>query len=55
MDVGQSGLVVLRYVLRRDDPSPASWTKEGKKIKEERGWSVIYPEGFTAPPLKVCG
>ncbi|XP_023326891.1 E3 ubiquitin-protein ligase UHRF1 [Eurytemora carolleeae] len=51
-EVGQSGLVVWRYVLRRDDPSPAPWTKEGKKIKEERGWSVIYPEGFTAPPLK---
>ena len=27
--------------------------QEGMKIKEERGWSVIYPEGFTVPPPKV--
>ena len=49
---GASGLNVWRYLLRRDDPAPAQWTKEGKKIAEERGWSVIYPEGYVKPPPK---
>ena len=25
-----------RYLLRRDDPAPAPWTKEGKQIAKDR-------------------
>ena len=28
---GQSGFIVWRYLLKRDDPQPAPWSKEGKK------------------------
>ena len=28
---GKSGFLVWRFLLRRDDRSPAPWTKEGKK------------------------
>lgn len=32
---GKSGFLVWRFLLRRDDPTPAPWTREGKKrIKE---------------------
>ena len=44
---GKSGFIVWRYLLRRDDPTPAPWTKEGKKIMEEAGYGpVIYPENY---------
>jgi len=29
---GESGYLVWRYYLKRDDPAPAPWTTEGKKI-----------------------
>eukprot|EP00842_Homolaphlyctis_polyrhiza_P002601 jgi/Hompol1/3341/HPOL_003203-RA len=32
----KSGYIVWRYLLRRDDPSPAPWTKEGQKIISDR-------------------
>jgi len=44
---GQSGFKVWRYLLRRDDPTPAPWTKEGKKQMSEGGYGEVqYPEGY---------
>ncbi|XP_068081324.1 E3 ubiquitin-protein ligase UHRF1 [Anabrus simplex] len=43
---GKSGFIVWRYKLCRDDPSPAPWTSEGKKLIKSLGLSVIYPEGY---------
>lgn len=44
---GKSGFRVWRYLIRRDDPAPAPWTKEGKKLMQEGGYGeVIYPEGY---------
>jgi E3 ubiquitin-protein ligase UHRF1 len=37
---GKSGFIVWRYLLKRDDPTPAPWTKEGKKRIEELGLTV---------------
>ena len=34
---GKSGFLVWRYLLRRDDPSPAPWTSAGKKKIKELG------------------
>jgi E3 ubiquitin-protein ligase UHRF1 len=33
-------------MLRRDDPTPAPWTKEGKKRIERLGLTIQYPEGW---------
>jgi len=43
---GKSGFRVWRYLLRRDDPSPPPWTKEGERRIEEEGYTMIYPEGY---------
>ncbi|GIY43285.1 e3 ubiquitin-protein ligase UHRF1, partial [Caerostris darwini] len=43
---GKSGFLVWRYLLRRDDPSPAPWTKAGKKRIKELGLEMQYPEGY---------
>ena len=43
---GQSGFIVWRYLLRRDDPSPAPWTDEGIKRIEDEGFTLNYPEGY---------
>ncbi|KAK7010488.1 E3 ubiquitin-protein ligase UHRF1 [Biomphalaria glabrata] len=43
---GKSGFLVWRYLLRRDDPVPAPWTKAGKKRTEELGLEMQYPEGY---------
>nr|KAG5688100.1 hypothetical protein BaRGS_031293 [Batillaria attramentaria] len=43
---GKSGFLVWRYLLRRDDPAPAPWTKEGKKRAEELDLTMQYPEGY---------
>jgi len=44
---GKSGFRVWRYLIRRDDPTPAPWTKEGKKKIEEEGYGEVrYPEGY---------
>ena len=53
-----SGFIVWRYELRRDDPTPAPWTKEGKKRIEEMGYEMIYPEGYLeaqAEKAKLAG
>lgn len=34
---GKSGFKVWRYLLRRDDPIPAPWTKEGEKRTQQLG------------------
>lgn len=43
---GESGFIVWRYLLRRDDPTPAPWTKEGKKRIQSLGLTMIYPDGY---------
>merc|ERR1719189_3099361 len=44
---GLSNFIVWRYLLRRDDPAPAPWTKEGKKKIEEGGWGELRkPENY---------
>jgi len=52
---GESGFKVWRYLLRRDDPAPAPWTKEGKQIAKEKGFSVVVPEGYVPPAPKQGG
>jgi len=42
---GKSGFRVCRYLISRDDPAPAPWTKEGKKRMEDGDYvEVVYPE-----------
>ena len=44
---GKSKFIVWRFLLRRDDPAPAPWTKEGKKRIEEGGWGELRkPENY---------
>ena len=43
---GQSGFLVWRYLLRRDDSSPAPWTKEGQDMTKKHGLKIVYPEGY---------
>lgn len=43
---GKSGFSVWRYEIRRDDESPAPWTKEGMKKIEEEGYTCQFPEGY---------
>lgn len=43
---GKSGFFVWRYVLRRDDPAPAPWTKEGQRRIEALGLEMVYPENY---------
>ena len=43
---GKKGFIVWRYLFRRDDPSPAPWTEEGKARMEEQGISLVYPPGY---------
>ncbi|KAK4320574.1 hypothetical protein Pmani_008578 [Petrolisthes manimaculis] len=45
-DKGKSGFMVWRYLLKRDDPTPAPWTKDGKKRMEMLGLEMQYPEGY---------
>lgn len=45
-DTGKSGFRVWRYVLRRDDPAPAPWTKEGKERIVSLGLKLLYPDGY---------
>jgi len=44
---GDSGFLVWRYLLRRDDPSPPPWTVEGKNRIKRLGLTIIYPDGWT--------
>lgn len=43
---GKSGFLVWRYLIRRDDPSPAPWSKAGKKKIQELGLEMEYPDGY---------
>lgn len=44
---GKSGYKVWQFLMRRDDPTPAPWTPEGKKHIESLGLEdVIYPENY---------
>ncbi|XP_029175754.1 E3 ubiquitin-protein ligase UHRF1-like [Nylanderia fulva] len=45
-DTGKSGFRVWKFVLRRDDPTPAPWTKEGKVRIASLNLKMIYPEGY---------
>jgi hypothetical protein len=35
-----------QYLFRRDDPSPAPWTPEGKELIKKLGIKMQYPEGY---------
>nr|XP_022903200.1 E3 ubiquitin-protein ligase UHRF1-like [Onthophagus taurus] len=37
---GKSGFIVWRYLLRRDDPNPAPWHKNGQELP------MILPDGY---------
>lgn len=44
---GKSGFIVWRYLLRRDDETPAPWTAEGKKHIARHGLEKpLVPEGY---------
>lgn len=45
-DTGKSGFRVWRYLLRRDDPAAAPWTKEGKARIAALGLKPMYPDGY---------
>lgn len=49
---GKSGFCVWRYLLRRDDPSPAPWTKEGKNIIALNGYVTQHPDGYEEAQMK---
>ncbi|XP_026824930.1 E3 ubiquitin-protein ligase UHRF1 isoform X2 [Ooceraea biroi] len=52
-DVGKSGFRVWKYLLRRDDPSPAPWSKQGKARIASLGLKLIYPDGYLEAMKKV--
>jgi len=52
-DVGKSGFRIWKYLLRRDDSSPAPWTKEGKARIASLGLKLIYPDGYLEAMKKV--
>ncbi|XP_015791215.2 E3 ubiquitin-protein ligase UHRF1-like, partial [Tetranychus urticae] len=41
-----NGLLIWRFLLRRDDTAPSPWTKEGKRQSRKLGLSLIEPPGF---------
>ena len=43
---GADGFVVYRYEFRRDDPTPAPWTDEGKARIKELGLEMVYPDNW---------
>ncbi|XP_047369936.1 E3 ubiquitin-protein ligase UHRF1-like [Vespa velutina] len=45
-DTGKSGFRVWRYLLRRDDPAPAPWTREGQARINALGLKPLYPDGY---------
>jgi len=49
---GQSGFIVWRYRLRRDDKNPAPWTEAGKKTIAELGLEIQYPDGYLEAQAK---
>ncbi|XP_046411675.1 E3 ubiquitin-protein ligase UHRF1-like [Neodiprion virginianus] len=52
---GKSGFSVWRYVLRRDDPAPAPWTREGKRRIDALGLEMLYPDGYLEATKKADG
>lgn len=40
-ETGISGFIVWRFVLKRDDPTPAPWTAKGKKRIAQLGLEII--------------
>jgi len=40
-ETGTSGFIVWRFVLKRDDPTPAPWTAEGEKLIAQLGLGII--------------
>lgn len=44
--IGESGFLVWRYLMRRDDTTPPPWTKEGKNRMKRLGLTIIYPPGW---------
>ncbi|KAI5807441.1 hypothetical protein DFH27DRAFT_599204 [Peziza echinospora] len=52
---GSDGYIVYRYEFRRDDPTPAPWTEEGKRRIEELGLEMIYPDNYQPKPEKSSG
>jgi E3 ubiquitin-protein ligase UHRF1 len=48
-----SGFIVWKYLLRRDDTSPAPWTSEGKKMAKKLGLAMQYPEGYLESQQKT--
>lgn len=51
---GESGFLVWRYLLQRDDPAPAPWTKKGKELIYRLGLRMIYPEGWPVVDREVA-
>ncbi|KAK1129927.1 hypothetical protein K0M31_019624 [Melipona bicolor] len=45
-EIGKSGFRIWKFLLRRDDPVPAPWTKAGKARIETLGLKLIYPDGY---------
>lgn len=45
--VGEAGFRVWTFHLRRDDPTPAPWTAEGKKRIEELGLQMVVSYQLT--------
>lgn len=43
---GKNGFIVWKYLFKRDDPTPAPWTKEGKVLVKKLGLTMQYPEGY---------
>ncbi|GAB6026804.1 ubiquitin-like with PHD and RING finger domains 2 [Chamberlinius hualienensis] len=46
---GQAGFRIWRYLFRRDDETPAPWTKEGNKWMKDNGLNTVkYPVGYVS-------
>ncbi|CAG8436414.1 2708_t:CDS:2 [Ambispora gerdemannii] len=43
-ETGSTGFLVWRFLMRRDDPEPAPWTKEGKRQIQELGLEMYVPD-----------
>lgn len=42
---GTAGFLVCRFLLRRDDDTPAPWTEEGRELIKSKGLSLKLPDG----------
>ncbi|KAF3422991.1 hypothetical protein E2986_05770 [Frieseomelitta varia] len=51
-EIGKSGFRVWKFLLRRDDPVPAPWTKAGKARIKALGLKFIYPDGYLEAKAK---